>query len=40
VTVPLFDTSAPLAPLRTQLREAIERVLEREDDVVKTVIKP
>jgi dTDP-3-amino-3,4,6-trideoxy-alpha-D-glucose transaminase len=30
VTVPLFDTSAALAPLRAQLREAIERVLERE----------
>ena len=30
MTVPLFDTSAALAPLRAQLREAIERVLERE----------
>ena len=30
MTVPLFDASAPLAPLRAQLREAIARVLERE----------
>ena len=30
MTVALFDTSAPLAPLRAQLREAIARVLERE----------
>jgi dTDP-3-amino-3,4,6-trideoxy-alpha-D-glucose transaminase len=29
MTVPLFDTAAPLAPLRARLREAIERVLER-----------
>src|SRR5213596_2513028 len=28
--VPLFDTSAPLAPLREELRAAIERVLESE----------
>ena len=28
--VPLFDTSSPLRPLRKQLREAIERVLDSE----------
>jgi dTDP-4-amino-4,6-dideoxygalactose transaminase len=28
--VPLFDTAAPLAPLRARLREAIERVLDSE----------
>jgi dTDP-4-amino-4,6-dideoxygalactose transaminase len=30
MAVPLFDTSAPLATLRGELREAIERVLESE----------
>jgi dTDP-3-amino-3,4,6-trideoxy-alpha-D-glucose transaminase len=30
MAVPLFDTSAPLAPLRTQLRQAIDRVLDSE----------
>jgi dTDP-3-amino-3,4,6-trideoxy-alpha-D-glucose transaminase len=30
MTVPLFDTSTPLAALRGQLREAIDRVLESE----------
>jgi dTDP-4-amino-4,6-dideoxygalactose transaminase len=30
MAVPLFDASAPLAPLRHQLREAIERVLDSE----------
>jgi dTDP-3-amino-3,4,6-trideoxy-alpha-D-glucose transaminase len=30
LSVPLFDTSAPLVPLRTQLRAAIERVLDSE----------
>jgi dTDP-3-amino-3,4,6-trideoxy-alpha-D-glucose transaminase len=30
MAVPLFDTSAPLAALRVQLREAIDRVLESE----------
>jgi dTDP-3-amino-3,4,6-trideoxy-alpha-D-glucose transaminase len=30
MAVPLFDTSAPLAVLRDELREAIERVLESE----------
>jgi hypothetical protein len=30
MAVPLFDTSAPLRPLREELRQAIERVLERE----------
>jgi dTDP-3-amino-3,4,6-trideoxy-alpha-D-glucose transaminase len=30
VPIPLFDTSTPLAPLRTQLRAAIERVLDSE----------
>jgi dTDP-3-amino-3,4,6-trideoxy-alpha-D-glucose transaminase len=30
MAVPLFDTSSPLAPLREELRAAIERVLESE----------
>ena len=30
MAVPLFDTSAPLAPLRAELRQAVERVLDRE----------
>jgi dTDP-3-amino-3,4,6-trideoxy-alpha-D-glucose transaminase len=30
MAVPLFDTSSPLVPLREQLREAIERVLDSE----------
>jgi dTDP-3-amino-3,4,6-trideoxy-alpha-D-glucose transaminase len=30
VSVPLFDTSTPLVPLRAQLRAAIERVLDSE----------
>jgi len=30
VTVPLFDASTPLAPLRQQLREAIDRVIDSE----------
>jgi dTDP-3-amino-3,4,6-trideoxy-alpha-D-glucose transaminase len=30
VSVPLFDTSAPLAPLRSELRAAIDRVLDSE----------
>jgi dTDP-3-amino-3,4,6-trideoxy-alpha-D-glucose transaminase len=30
VSVPLFDTSSPLAPLRAQLRAAVERVLDGE----------
>ncbi len=30
MSVPLFDTSAPLAPLRVQLRAAVDRVLESE----------
>ncbi len=30
MSVPLFDTSTPLAPLRDQLRAAIERVLDSE----------
>jgi len=30
MAVPLFDTSAPLAPLRAELRGAIDRVLESE----------
>jgi dTDP-4-amino-4,6-dideoxygalactose transaminase len=30
MAVPLFDTSAPLEPLREQLRQAIERVLDSE----------
>src|SRR5580698_8942972 len=30
MAVPLFDTSTPLAPLRVQLRAAIDRVLDSE----------
>ena len=30
MAVPLFDTSAPLAPLRAELRQTIERVLDSE----------
>ena len=30
MTVPLFDASTPLAPLRQQLREAIDRVIDSE----------
>jgi dTDP-3-amino-3,4,6-trideoxy-alpha-D-glucose transaminase len=30
VSVPLFDTSTPLGPLRTELRAAVERVLDSE----------